>query len=165
MFAPVRPTLTAIFEQLRVRLLRRELERGRPPRELRGRPERLAQREVVDLDDDAVGVELERLPAVGPGPAELDDLVDAGTLLKVRFDRQSPLAQRLQDTAVVRAVREPPHGVESRPRFADFPDDLIRRTPPAGGAPPAPDPGCASFRPRRFSGWQRAARRRPRAPC
>ena len=54
------------LQQLRVRLLRGELERRRPARELRRRPQLLAQREVVDLDDDAVGVELEVAPRVAP---------------------------------------------------------------------------------------------------
>ena len=45
------------LQQLRVRLLRGELERRRPARELRRRAQPLAQRQVVDLDDDAVGVE------------------------------------------------------------------------------------------------------------
>ena len=72
--APVRPTLTSIRSQLRVRLLRRELERGRPARELRRRAEPLAQRQLVHLDDDAVGVEVERPPAlVGPLLAEASD--------------------------------------------------------------------------------------------
>ena len=66
--APVRPTLTSILRSVGRRLLRRELERRRPARELRGRPEPFAQREVVHLDDDAVGVELERRGASRPTP-------------------------------------------------------------------------------------------------
>ena len=89
-FAPVRPTLTSISEQLRVRLLRGKLERGRPARKLRGRAEPLAQREVVHLDDDAVGVELEVAPLVGPLAAELEHRVDARAALPVRLDRQPP---------------------------------------------------------------------------
>ena len=66
------PDVDFDLQQLRVGLLRRELERGRPPRELRRRPELLAQREVVDLDHDAVGVELEVAPRLGPLAAERD---------------------------------------------------------------------------------------------
>ena len=60
-FAPVRPTFTSICSSFVCCLLRGELERGRPARKLRGAPEPLAEREVVQLDDDAVGVELELL--------------------------------------------------------------------------------------------------------
>ncbi len=61
--APVRPTLTAICLQPGRGLLRRELERGRPAGKLVGGAEPLAQREIVDLDDDAVGVEAQRVAA------------------------------------------------------------------------------------------------------
>ena len=53
------PDVDLDLQQLRVRLLRREFERGRPARELGRGAEPLAQREVGDLDHDAVGVELE----------------------------------------------------------------------------------------------------------
>ena len=92
-FAPVRPTLTSIFSSFGVGLLRGELERGRPARKLRRRPQLLAQREVVDLDDDAVGVERESEAAIGPDAAELDDVVDAGAGVEVRLDRQAPAAR------------------------------------------------------------------------
>ena len=97
--APVRPTLTSIAEQLGVRLLRGELEGGRPPRKLRRGAEPLAQREIVHLDDDAIGVELEALPFVGPLLAERDDRVDAVAAPPVRFDRESPFAHRGQHRA------------------------------------------------------------------
>ena len=92
--APVRPTLTSIFAATVVRLLRGELERRRPARKLRGRAEPFAQREVVHLDDDAVGVEVERPALLGPLVAEGDHLVDAVAARPVRFDRQPPCAHR-----------------------------------------------------------------------
>ena len=45
-------------DQPRRRLFGRELERGGPSRELRRHAEALAERQVVELDDDAVGFEL-----------------------------------------------------------------------------------------------------------
>ena len=83
-------------------LLRRKLERRRPARKLRGRAELLAQREVVDLDDDAVGVEVERPPLVGPFFAERRDGGDACTPSPVRFHRQTPLAHRGEHVAMCR---------------------------------------------------------------
>jgi hypothetical protein len=71
--APVSPDVDRDLQQLRMRLLRGELERRRPPRKLGRRPQLLAQREVVDFDDDAVGVELEAVPFLGPLAAELDE--------------------------------------------------------------------------------------------
>ena len=80
--------------QLRVRLLRGELEGGGPARKFRSGPEPLSQREVVHLDHHPVGVEIEGLPPVRPSRTEGDDLVDAGTALMVAFHGQTPRRQR-----------------------------------------------------------------------
>ena len=146
-------------QQLRVRLLRRELERRGPSRKFRGRPEPLAKRQVVDLDDDAVGVELEILAAVRPRPAEFDTSSIPAHAVKVRLDRQSPCAQRTaacRDGYLARAIRDPPpHSV----RRADT------QTPPAFASPPATDRGCASSPRRHCAGWRTAARLPLRARC
>ena len=94
--APVRPTLTSIFRRIGRRLLRRKLEGGGPPRKLGGRAKPLAQRQIVDLDDHAVGVEVERAAAVRPLGAERSDLVDAVTRAPMGLDRQPPGPHRGQ---------------------------------------------------------------------
>jgi hypothetical protein len=57
-------------EQPGVGLLRRVLERDRPPRRLGGRPEPALEPEVVDLDDDAVDLVLDVVPLLAP-PGEV----------------------------------------------------------------------------------------------
>ena len=85
------PDVDFDLQQLRVRLLRRELERRRPARELRRRPQLLAQREVVDLDDDAVGVELEVAPRFSAHSRQnAISGVDAFAAPPVGFDGQAP---------------------------------------------------------------------------
>ena len=87
------------LQEFRVRLLRRELEGGRPPRELRGRAQPRAQREVVNLDDDAVGVEVEGPAPVGPRLGRTRPRRRCLRTPPVRFDRQSPRSQRLSVSA------------------------------------------------------------------
>ena len=73
---PVLPTWTRDPDQLRDRLLGLVLEGDRPARALAPRPQPLALVEVVDLDDQAVGLEVERVPLVAPALGVLDHLVD-----------------------------------------------------------------------------------------
>src|SRR5204863_6101750 len=87
-------------QQLCMRLLRRELERGGPAWKFGRGSEALAPRQIVDLDHDAVGVEVERAPFVGPFAAELRNLVDARAALPVRLDRQPPRGHRAQRVGV-----------------------------------------------------------------
>ena len=75
---------------LRMRLLCRELERRRPPWKLRGRPEPLAQCEVVDFHDDPVRLEVERSAFLRPFGAERDHVVDGRARLPVPLDGQAP---------------------------------------------------------------------------
>ncbi len=59
-------------------LLGRELEGDRPARELGGRAEPCARRvQIVELDDDPVGIELELVPGLAPLAAVLDHGVNA----------------------------------------------------------------------------------------
>ena len=57
---PVRPTLIPMSQQLRRRFARAKLERDRPARILADAAELLLQREIVDFDDDAVDLVVER---------------------------------------------------------------------------------------------------------
>ena len=77
-----------------------KLERGGPPRELRGVSELFAQRRIVQLDHDAVGLERERASSLAPLLAKRDHRVDAVALLPVRLDRQPPLREVLQHLSV-----------------------------------------------------------------
>ena len=106
--APVRPTLTSILLQQRRLLFGRKLERDGPPRKLAGGAERPAMLDVVDLDDDAVGVEVERASLVPPLAAERDELVDAAAALPVPLHRQAPAAELLERLG--RAIGVPASG-------------------------------------------------------
>ena len=132
------------LQQPGVRLLRRELEGGRPARTLRGRPEPLAQREIVHLDHDAVGVEVERPPLVGPFLTEGGHRVDPFAAPPVAFDRQPPGAHRAQGLA----VRGDRGGACSALRC---PNDLIH----VGGQPSLRDERGIKIahRPRRGVAW------------
>ncbi len=77
-------------QQFRVRLLRGELEGGRPAGELGRGAQALAKAQVVDLDHDPVGVEIELQARVGPCAAERDHVLDTGTVLMMRLHRQPP---------------------------------------------------------------------------
>ena len=98
--APVRPTLTSIARERVVACSAGNLKAVAQRGKLRGRPEPLAQREIVDLDDDAVGVELERPALVGPFLAERDQRVDADAAPPMRLHRQAPLAHRPEHLGV-----------------------------------------------------------------
>ena len=52
--------------------------------------ERAALAQVVDLDDEAVGLEVERVPLVLPGAGVVDDLVDRVEDVRLRADRDAP---------------------------------------------------------------------------
>ncbi len=84
------------------RLLRRELVGERPARELRRRAGLLTPRDVVQLDDDAVGLERQGVPRVDPLAAEGDHGVDALAAAPVRLHRQRPARERLERGAVRR---------------------------------------------------------------
>ncbi len=140
--------------QHRRRLLRRELERGRPARKLRGRAEPLAQREVVDLDRRRRRCRSRARAASRP----------------TRRRRRRP--RRCRRSARQCGSTGSPHSriavSASAWRRKDARSSSGRRRPDrrtrAGRASrPAPDPGCASCRPRRFADWQTAARPPPRA--
>jgi hypothetical protein len=65
--------------QGRRRLLGWKLEGRGPARKLAGRPEALAERQVVGFHDDAVCLELEAAPGFFPLAAERRDLFDTLT--------------------------------------------------------------------------------------
>ena len=79
-----------------MRLLCREFVGGRPTREFRRGAEPLAQREIVDLDHDPVGVEVERLAFVDPFLTEGDQISHTLASTPVWLDRQPPRAHRRQ---------------------------------------------------------------------
>ena len=86
-------------------LLGWEFERRRPPRKLGGRPEPASNVEIVDLDDHAVGLEIERPAAVRPVAAEHHHLVDPVARLPVRLHGKAPVAHRREHRAVARFER------------------------------------------------------------
>ena len=145
----------ADLEQLRRRLLRRELVGEGPARKLRRRAGLLAPRDVVQLDDDAVGLERQVVPRVDPLAAERDHRVDAVAAPPVRLDRQRPARERLERRRCAPAGR-----ASRRARRRRRADRRTRR----GRAPrPASDRACASCRRRRCGRWRTAAPRPPRA--
>ncbi len=91
--APVRPTFTSIFRSSVVFCSAGNLKAIAQRGNLLVVPRRAAQRERVDLDDDAVGVEVERAALLGPLAAEGDQRVDARAAAPVRFDGQPPGAE------------------------------------------------------------------------
>ncbi len=93
-------------------LLRGELEGGRPPRKLCRGPELLPQREIVHLDDDAVGLEVEALALVAPLGAKGNDLVDVFAAPPVPLDREAPCGERAQRFGMGRD----PQGLNGVPR-------------------------------------------------
>jgi hypothetical protein len=76
--------------------LGRKLEGDGPPGELAGGPEEPALGEVVDLDHDAVGLEIECPALHGPLVAERDDRRNAVTDARVRLDRKAPRAELVE---------------------------------------------------------------------
>ena len=137
---PVLPTWTLMSEDLRDRLLGLVLERDRPARALAPRPQPLALAEVVDLDDQAVGLEVERvplrLPALGVGDHLVDRVVDGVcglTGMPHAFMRSSDLASR---TSTVDALgRRPARGETNRSRR--WPQSLrVEQLERAGGRVP-----------------------------
>ena len=88
------------FEQLRMRLLRGELERGGPPRKLRGRSEAIAEGEIVDLDDHAISVEVQAPASVGPLLTEGHRRIDVFAPGPMRFDRCAEIAHPLEHFGV-----------------------------------------------------------------
>src|SRR4029453_16908928 len=98
------------------------LEGDRPARKLARASERSTVRHIVDLDDDAVGVEVKRSSLVLPFGTERDELLQPETSPPVTFHRQAPCAKLLQRFRVqpvrdadslVDEGTEPPLGDES----------------------------------------------------
>ena len=106
--APVRPTLTrdrrrTVVASAAAGNLKASAHRGN----FGGRPQPLAEREVVHLDHDAVGVELERLALVLPRAAVREQRVDPGAPRPVRLHRQPPGAQRFERVRMPRPLALP----------------------------------------------------------
>jgi hypothetical protein len=80
----------------------RELPRDRPPRIATDHAQAPLQRELVDLDHDAVDLELERAPALFPGLALSHHLVLGKELLDVGMDREAVGPEPLQRLPVRR---------------------------------------------------------------
>src|SRR4051812_42166692 len=81
----------------RVRLLPRgDLERNRPWGEFAGRAGPRAQVDAIELDDDAVGVEVERAALLLPLRAEGHERLDTVTPAPMRLDGQPPCLQRVE---------------------------------------------------------------------
>ena len=138
-------------------LLGRELEGDGPPRKLRRRAQPAAQRDVVELDDDAVGVERQRAGArrslLAPFAAVLGDLVDALSALSNAARPAGPTVasdSRSVRVRLGRAVRA---------------DELVEKRAQAALSHLLADRSGESRRTRRCAGSRTAARPRPRAPC
>ena len=67
-------------------------------------PEPLALIEVVDLDDQAVGLEIERVALVAPALGVLDHLLDRVVAARVGADRDAPALHQLGDREIRRLV-------------------------------------------------------------
>ncbi len=131
------------------RLLGRKLEGDRPAGELRRGAKPLAQCEVVDLDDDAVGFEGETPALVVPAAAVRHHLLEAGAPLPVRLHRQSPPGERLERFGV--RVRGP----IGTGRHDDLIGEGTQSPPRDGGRVEGPDRaggGIARIRERRLAG-------------
>ena len=83
------------LEQRRL-LLRREFEGDGPARKLAGGAETRPQIDAIELDDDAVGVEVERAPLLFPFAAEREERVDARQRRQCGSTGQTPRAQLLK---------------------------------------------------------------------
>ena len=92
---PVRPDVDPDVEELRGDLLRRVLERDRPPRRARGGAEPPLQGHLVDLGDDAVDLVLDVVAVLAPVLGVGDDLVDPLEHHRALGDRKPPGAQRV----------------------------------------------------------------------
>ena len=115
--APVRPTLTSMRTSLVCACWAGNLKAVAHRGNLAVAPEPLTYCQVVNFDDDAVGIEFESLPLVGPFLAEGDDGLDAFAALPVRFDRKTPVAHRGQHRGVClrnAPVRNPAERPEGR---------------------------------------------------
>ena len=139
-------------QQLRRGLLGRELERDGPARELRRRPGLLPERQVVQLDDDAVGVERQRVPPVAPPLA----------VRRARRRRPRTAASALSTGSPHSRSRSSVLGLRRAGRRRAG-RSAGTRTPTARVAPPPADRGSASCRPPRCAGWRTPAPRAPRA--
>ena len=117
----------------------RELPRDRPARVAPDDAEAPLQLDVVDLDHDAVDLEVERAAALLPAQALGDDVVLGAELLDVAVDAEAVLAQPLERLPVARerdplgrADRVAPHrqrplGGELRVELADRPRRRVAR--------------------------------------
>ncbi len=116
-------------------------------------PSSLAQRQVVELDDDAVGFERQSAGAPRATRAQKAiDRVDAVAALPVRLDRTAPAREQLPSDSA---------WVATGGRRAARHDDLIGEGAQAALARRRPDRACG-WRPRpRCADWQTRARPRP----
>ena len=135
----------------RGRRRRRELPGDRPARLPADHPQLAPERPLVDLDDDAVDLEVELVAAPLPPAAVLDDAVDVLVVAGVRVDLEASLAQPFELGGVGRQV-EAPGGTEpvapdgKRPARRDRRVELADR---AGGR-------VAGVRERRLAGLRAA---------
>ena len=97
---PVRPTFTSMREQLCGGLRGRELVGDGPARLAADGAHLPLEREVIDLDDDAVDLVVERVALLDPALAERGDLVERLEALDVGVDAEAELLQPLQDVPV-----------------------------------------------------------------
>ena len=81
-------------------LLGRKLVRDGPPGELGGGAQALPKLDPIDLDHDAVGLEVQVVPAVLPARAPGREGVGARAPLPVRLDRHAPPLQGLERLVV-----------------------------------------------------------------
>ena len=109
--APVRPTLTRMRRTFVCACCAGNLNAVAQRGKLRRRAQPLAQRQVVHLDDDAVGAEIQRLPPIGPFLAERRDAGDVVAAAPVRLDRESPGPHRRQHGRVRTVLRDGLHAV------------------------------------------------------
>ena len=98
---PCATDVDAHADKRRFRLLRRKFIGDGPSRKFGRRPQPAAQRDVVELDHDTVGVERERACArrsfLAPLAAILGNLIDALQRLPMRLNWQPPLLERFQE--------------------------------------------------------------------
>ena len=128
---PVRPTFQTTLVHRRRRRRRRELPGDRPARLAPDHAQLPPQRPLVDLDDDAVDLVVERLAPLLPPVAALDDALDALVVVGVGVDLEAALAQPLDLVHVGGEVeaadgadpvdpgRERPFGGQRRVELAD----------------------------------------------
>ena len=148
---PVRPDVPDDPVERRRRGDRRELPGHRPARLAAGDAELAPQRALVDLDHDAVDLEVERLAPLLPPQAALDHVVDVLVLGDVAVDRESRARA---------STRAPRSGSRTRSRDgrrsrSSTSTAAATRSPRRRGCGPCPRSRCA--------GWRRSPGPRTRA--